>query len=255
MKLHHRILGEEHTETLLILHGLFGSSDNWQTLGKRFAEDYQVILVDQRNHGHSPHDPVFNYPVMAEDLLELVYDLQLTGFHLLGHSMGGKAAMTFAQQHPEFLDSLMVADIAPHAYPPHHTKILAALNSANDEILQSRGSAEAHLSEFIPEPGVRQFLMKNLYWKTKGQLAWRMNVSVLTETMEDILGEVPGEGVDVPTMFLRGTASNYIQESDYPAIRNQFPQVSFVDFEGAGHWLHAEQPDKLFNTVVEFMER
>ena len=255
MKLFHRILGQEHSETLLILHGLFGSSDNWQTLAKRFAEDYQVVLVDQRNHGHSPHDPVFNYTVMAEDLLELVYDLQLTGFHLLGHSMGGKTAMTFAQSHPEFLDSLMVADIAPHAYPPHHRQILAALSSATDEVLQSRKSAEAHLSQFIPEPGVRQFLMKNLYWKTKGQLAWRMNVSVLSDAMQAILGAVAGQIIDLPTLFLRGTASNYIQESDYTAICNQFPQVSFVDFEGAGHWLHAEQPEKLYRTVVEFMEQ
>lgn len=253
MKLYHRILGEAHTDTLVILHGLFGSSDNWQTLAKRFAAHVRVILVDQRNHGHSPHSEVFNYAAMADDLLELVYDLQLTGFHLLGHSMGGKTAMHFALQHPEFLDSLMVADIGTKAYPPHHTQILAAMTSAGPEALKSRKAADAHLAQRIDSPMVRQFLMKNLYWKSKGELAWRMNVPVLAATIDQVLTSIPPGICDLPTLFMRGTASDYILDKDQDGIRNQFPSVTFVDFEGAGHWFHAEQPDKLFNTVRDFM--
>lgn len=253
MKLNHTILGPESGDPLVILHGLFGSLDNWMSLAKRWAEEYRVILVDQRNHGRSPHSDAHSYDLMSDDLLALVYDLQLTGFHLLGHSMGGKTAMVFAQRHPELLYTLMVADIAPHAYPPHHTAILEALTTATPQILTSRKSAEAHLKQFIPVDGTRQFLLKNLYWKEKGQLEWRMNVQVLCQEMESVLGEIPVEEVDLPTLFLRGTQSSYIQESDFESIRNQFAQVSFVNFEDAGHWLHAEQPDRMFQVVHDFI--
>lgn len=254
MKLHHKILGPESGETLIILHGLFGSLDNWMTLAKLWAEEYHVIVVDQRNHGRSPHSEEFSYELMADDLLELVYDLRVTGFHLLGHSMGGKAAMLFAQRHPELLYSLIVADIAPHGYPPHHNHILEAMTTATPEILTSRSRADAHLAQFIPENGTRQFLLKNLYWKEKGQLDWRMNIAVLAREIDFILGELELESIDVPTLFLRGTLSKYIQDKDFPAIRNLFEQVSFVDFVGAGHWLHAEQPERMLEVVKEFID-
>lgn len=253
MELFHRVLGEGNSESLVILHGLFGSSDNWTTLAKRFATDFEVILVDQRNHGKSPHGPDFNYDVMAEDLLELVYNRRLTTFHLLGHSMGGKAAMRFAQRWPEFLASLMVADIGPQAYPPHHDKILEALRTADQVALKSRKSAEAHLARFIEEPGVRQFLLKNLYWKEKTALAWRMNVADIDRQMDRILEALPDEIVEVPTLFMRGLSSNYLRDKDLLTLPERFPDVRVLDFPGAGHWLHAEQPDRLYQLVVDFV--
>lgn len=254
MKLHHRILGEENPETLVVLHGLFGSSDNWQSLGKRWAEDAEVILVDQRNHGRSPHDDEFNYDVMADDLLELVYDLRLTDIHLLGHSMGGKAAMRFAQRHPELIANLVVADIGPWEYPMHHDTIIEALTTADARVLSSRKSADEHLSRFIPEAGVRQFLMKNLYWKTKGTLDWRMNVPVLKERMQEIHGGLPEEQIDVPVHYMRGLESKYIRDADIERLAIWTPEYELTDFASAGHWLHADDPEKFYIQIRNLLE-
>lgn len=254
MKLFHRILGEGNPETLVVLHGLFGSSDNWQTLAKRWAESAEVILVDQRNHGKSPRDPEFNYDLLADDLLELVYDLRLTDVHLLGHSMGGKTALRFAQRHPELVANLVVADIGPWEYPMHHDLIVEALSTAGEEALSSRKSAEAHLAQFIEEPGIRQFLMKNLYWRTKTALDWRMNVPVLKSHMPEIHAALPKQEVDVPVHYYRGTASKYIRDEDVQRLGEWSPDYTMTDFEGAGHWLHAENPEKFYLQIRNLLE-
>src|SRR5687768_14638733 len=150
MKLHYRTIGEG--QPLFILHGLFGSSDNWQTLGKRFAEHYKVYFVDQRNHGHSPHSDDFNYDLMVTDLHELVTDLGENNINIIGHSMGGKTAIGFAAKFPRMIEKMVVADISHKGYPMHHDTILDGLNAIDLSVIKSRGEAEAKLSEYIDQP-------------------------------------------------------------------------------------------------------
>ena len=164
---------------LLILHGYFGMSDNWKTLGNQFAENYQVHLIDQRNHGRSFHASEFNYALLVEDLYRYIQHHQLEAVHLLGHSMGGKTAMLFAVTHPQMIAKLMIADISPRKYEPHHNAILAGLNSIDFSIQTTRSLVDAKLAELIPEVGIRQFLLKNVYWIEKGKLAFRFHLQSL----------------------------------------------------------------------------
>lgn len=253
MKLEHRILGEG--QPLVILHGLFGYSDNWQTLGKKLAEYYQVILVDQRNHGHSPWSENFTYDLMAKDLLELFEDLKLENVILLGHSMGGKTAMRFAQLFPDFLQKLIVVDIGVKTYPSHHDQILAGLHAIDLTTITSRSDAEDAMKVHISSFGVRQFLLKNLYWIEKGKLAWRMNVPVLEREMNAVLEGLPEAEVLLPTLFIRGTESDYVLDEDFKTLENRFPDTQFVSIENAGHWVHAEAPDEFLEAVLSFCLR
>lgn len=253
MKLFHRILGEG--QPLLILHGLFGHSDNWQTHAKKLAEYYQVVLIDQRNHGHSDWSEEFSYDLLAEDLHELITELGLQKIILLGHSMGGKTAMRYAQMHPELLEKLIVVDMGVKAYPPHHTDILEGLSKIDLNIVKSRSEVEAILLPFVPVDGTRQFLMKNLYWKDKTQLAWRMNVPVLEREMDAILAAIPDDEVLIQTLFIRGALSNYILDEDIPDLEDQFPDSDVITVPNAGHWVHAEAPEVFVNTVLEFCLR
>ena len=250
MKLHYRKLGEG--QPLIILHGLFGSSDNWQSLAKKISEDFEVYLVDQRNHGHSPHSEEFDYQLMTDDLLELIEDLSLENVLLLGHSMGGKTAMTFAQQYPEYLSKLLVIDIGPKQYPLHHQQILSGLASIDLEVINSRGLADQQLSKFIDEPSTKQFLLKNLYWVEKGKLGWRINIPVLTREIHQIVEGLGRIKVEIPTLFVRGKLSNYILDEDLDKIKSQFINSNVVGIENAGHWVHAESPAEFYNVVMDF---
>lgn len=250
MKLHYRKYGEG--QPLIILHGLFGSSDNWQTLGKKFAENFEVYLVDQRNHGHSPKSNEFNYQLLSDDLYKLITDLELENITLIGHSMGGKTVMHFAQEHPLFIKKLIVVDIGPKAYPMHHDIILAGLNSLDLSTIKSRGQADKQLSKFIEDIGVKQFLLKNLYWIEKGQLGWRINIPVLEKKMPDIVASIPDKIVETHTLFIRGEKSNYIVEDDFQNIYDQFPNSEIETIYDAGHWVHAENPFSFYNMVLEF---
>lgn len=253
MELHYRILGEG--QPLIILHGLFGSSDNWQTHARKFAEYFQVILVDQRNHGHSPWSDDFSYELMAEDLHGLVTELKLDNIILLGHSMGGKTAMFFAQQYPELLDKLIIVDMGIREYPPHHTDILAGLNKVDLSKLHSRSEVEDVLKPYVPDESTRAFLMKNLYWQEKGQLAWRMNFKVMERKMPEILKALPAKEVMIPTLFIRGEKSGYISDADFEEIEDVFPDSSIETIANAGHWVHAEAPEEFINAVLGFLLR
>jgi len=250
MKLHYRKYGEG--QPIVILHGLFGSSDNWQTLGKKFAENFEVYLVDQRNHGHSPKSDEFNYQLLSDDLYQLITVLGLEKIILIGHSMGGKTVMHFAQQHPTFIEKLIVVDIGPKAYPMHHNITLEGLNSLDLSIIKSRSQADKQLSKYIKDIGVKQFLLKNLFWVKKGQLAWRINIPVLEDNMLNIISAIPDEIVVIPTLFIRGEKSNYIVEDDFQNIYDQFPNSEIETIYDVGHWVHAENPFSFYNIVMDF---
>ena len=240
---------------MVILHGLFGYSDNWQTHAKKLAEYYQVILVDQRNHGHSDWSYKISYDLMAEDLKELFDELNLEEVILLGHSMGGKTAMKFAQNYPDYLEKLIVVDIGTKTYPSHHEQILAGLHAIDLNVIHSRSEAEEAMAKYIESNGVRQFLLKNLYWAQKGKLAWRMNIPVLEQEMWAILQGLPSNEVLIPTLFIRGMMSDYILGEDIPDLENQFSDSHFVSVENAGHWVHAEAPEEFIEAVLSFCLR
>ena len=253
MKIHYRKLGEG--QPLIILHGLFGSSDNWQTHAKKLAEYFEVYLVDQRNHGQSEWSDEFNYSLMASDLHEMVTNEKLSDFILLGHSMGGKTAMTYVQQHEDLVDKLIVVDMGVKAYPIHHDTIIEGLQSLDLTKISSRSEAQEALSEYIDNVAIRQFLLKNLYWKEKGQLAWRINIPVLEEKMPEIVAALPKKEVLTPTLFIRGGQSNYILEEDIEEIKTYFPISEIYSIEEAGHWVHAESPEKFIEKVLGYSLR
>jgi pimeloyl-ACP methyl ester carboxylesterase len=240
---------------MVILHGLFGFSDNWHTHAKKLSEYYRVILVDLRNHGHSPWSEEFSYQLMVDDLKELFSKLDLSDVILLGHSMGGKVAMHFAQQYPDFLEKIIVVDMGIKEYPLHHQHILKAFDSIDLGSISARSEAEKILSSFISSNGVVQFLLKNLYWKDKGKLAWRVNFKVLSDSMDEILSALPFKEVLLPTLFIRGSLSDYILDSDFEEIENYFPDSQFVTIDNAGHWVHAEAPDEFTDAVLGFCLR
>jgi len=251
--LHSKIIGEG--RTFLILHGFLGMGDNWKTLGRQFSEfGYQVHLIDQRNHGRSFHDDQFSYDLMAKDLKLYVDHYQLHDYVLLGHSMGGKTAMTFAAAYPDELRQLVVADIAPKYYPLHHQDILKALNSLDFSELRSRGEAEKVIGQYVKHQDTRLFLLKNLYWKEKGLLDLRINLPVLSEKIEEVGRELPPEAkVEVDTLFIRGGNSGYIEDLDFLDIKAQFPNAQFATVEKAGHWLHAENPSDFSKKTLDFL--
>ncbi|MEM1215193.1 MAG: alpha/beta fold hydrolase [Bacteroidota bacterium] len=239
---------------LVILHGLFGTLDNWQTLAKRWATDYTVVLVDQRNHGRSPHLPVHDYPRMAEDLKAFLDRNWMYKVHLLGHSMGGKTAMQFALQHPEMVEKLVVVDITPKAYTGGHEVILEALRTLPIDEVTDRKMADAFLAQNIAEVGIRQFLLKNLMREKTGGYRWKMNLPVLLEYYPAILANIDSEETfDEPTLFIRGARSHYVQDSDWSGVLAYFPTAQLATVAAAGHWVHAEQPGKLFDLVAAFL--
>lgn len=251
MKLHFRKYGEG--EPLLILHGVFGSSDNWQTVGKAFAENNEVYLIDQRNHGNSPHHEDFSYDVMANDLLELMNDNGLDRAHILGHSMGGKTAMNFAATYPDRVMKLIVVDIAPKFYAPHHQQIIEGFRSVDLDTLSSRGEADKSMSTVISNMGIRLFLLKNLKREDNG-FGWKINLDVIEKNITNVgSGLEAHQKFDGNTLFIAGGNSDYIQEHDFELISSHFSNYKFEKIEGAGHWVHAEKPKELFEIVSKFL--
>lgn len=239
---------------LIILHGLFGSLDNWQTISKLFAEHFQVFALDLRNHGGSPHSDLVGYHAMAEDLREFMETHQLAKGHVLGHSMGGKVAMEFALSQPEKVEKLIVADIAPRAYPPWHTEIFEALLGLDLSRFKSRREVDMALAGSMPETGLRQFLLKSLGADANGGLKWKINLGGLFRGYEQLAGGIAnGRRFEGPTLFIRGERSDYVQDADVPLVRSLFPKAEVSTLAGAGHWLHAEKPKEFVERVVKFL--
>ncbi len=253
MKLHSNILGKG--KPFLILHGFLGMGDNWKTLGKQFSkEGFEVHLIDQRNHGKSPHSDDFSYELMADDLKEYCEEHKLENIILMGHSMGGKTAMLFACQQPSLVEKLIIVDIAPKYYAPHHQQILEGLTALEEANLSSRGEAEDLLENYIKETGVRLFLLKNLYWKNKNRLALKLNLPALKANIENIGAALEGKlTYDGATLFIKGGKSIYILSEDRELIKKHFPKAIIVGIKGAGHWVHAEKSDEFFEAVKQFV--
>ncbi len=239
----------------LILHGFLGMSDNWKTLGAKWAEaGFEVHLLDLRNHGRSLHSEEFNYAVMSQDVLDYCKAKNLESIYLMGHSMGGKVAMNVATSNPELVEKLIIADIGPKEYRPHHEEILQGLSAVNFDEKPDRGEADEIVSKYVSDLGTRQFLLKSLYWKTPGHLAYRFNLPVFLKN-KDSIGEALYEDAiySGPTLFLRGSKSNYILDKDFDSIKMHFPQASVMTISNAGHWLHAENPDAVYTAVLDFL--
>ncbi|TDE31962.1 alpha/beta fold hydrolase [Flavobacterium ranwuense] len=242
-------------QPLLILHGFLGMSDNWKTLGTQFAADFQVHILDLRNHGRSLHSEEFSYEVMVQDVFEYCEANNLENINVIGHSMGGKVAMLLATTHPELVDKLIVADIGPKFYPQHHQDILVGLNAVDFSLKPSRNEVEEIMASYVPDFGTRQFLMKNLFWQEPGQLAFRFNLEVFNRKMDEIGIPLPeGFIFEKPTLFIRGGNSNYILDSDFENIKQHFPDSSIETIPNVGHWLHAENPTEFYQKVTSFLK-
>lgn len=254
MELNFKVFGQG--EPLIILHGMFGTLDNWQTLGKQFAQYHAVYLVDQRNHGRSPHTDLIDYPSMAADLKQFLETQSISKTNLLGHSMGGKTAMLFALEYADLVNKLIVVDVAPKRYAGGHEEILAAILSLDLNTIQNRQDAEIFLRERLPleTEGTIQFLMKNLTRKSEGGFEWKMNFPVIYKHYEDILAPVTSEfPFEGETLFVRGGKSNYIRDTDWQSILTLFPNAKLETIADAGHWVHAEQPQRLMQVITGFM--
>jgi len=252
VELHSVIQGDG--QPFVILHGFLGMSDNWKTLGNKFADaGYEVHLLDQRNHGRSPHTEEMNYEVMAGDVVRYCEDHKLENIILLGHSMGGKVAMHVAATFPQLVHKLIVVDISPKYYPPHHDEILEGLTALDKEVFASRGDAEDFLAKFIKNAGVRLFLLKNLY-RRDDRLVLRLNLKVLKDNIEKV-GEPLTTGLKYkgPVLFIKGASSDYISEEDEPLIKLLFPNARILSIAGAGHWVHAEKMSEFYEGVIHFI--
>ena len=253
MNLFYRELGQGNPP-IVILHGVFGSCDNWLTVSKGLAEKNKIYLLDARNHGQSPHSEEFNYDVMAADLFEFIEQHQLVNPIIIGHSMGGKTVMKFAVKYPNAFSKMVVVDISPRYYPPHHQSIIAGLSAIPIDHLQTRQEADDILKAYEPELGVRQFLLKNIYRNDQNGFSWRMNFEVIKNKIENI-GEALDQGAKItkPALFVRGSNSKYIQEKDIELIHSIFSDVRIVTVEGSGHWVQAEKPKEFLEAVKDFL--
>lgn len=243
-------------EPVIILHGLFGTLDNWQTMAKRLAENFTVFIIDQRNHGKSPHMDEISYPLMAEDLRIFMEDHWIYDAHIIGHSMGGKTAMQFALDNPDMVNKLLVVDIAPKAYVGNHQLIFEALFDVPLKTLKSRSeAAEILKAKMGDDPGTIQFLLKNLTRNKEGHYNWKMNLPVLFKDYENILAEVKGEEkFEKETLFIKGGKSKYILSEDLTIIQNLFPAAQLKEVRKSGHWVHAEAPDELYELMYSFLK-
>ena len=253
MELYHKEYGSGHP--FVILHGLFGMSDNWATLGKRFGEQHLVVTPDLRNHGRSPHVPEMDYPSMASDVHHFLVDQWIHSAFVMGHSMGGKVAMQLALDYPDQVEKLIVVDIGLHTYPSGHDEIFDAMINLPLSEAKDRKFIESHLSAKIGDPGVVLFIMKNIvYDKLLDQYTWRMNLDTIHRQYNLILKGIETQNTfDKPSLFINGGKSKYIREQDKSPIQEVFTDARFHTIAEAGHWVHADQPDELFDVVQTFL--
>lgn len=255
MNLHHKEMGSG--KPLVILHGLFGMSDNFISIASELGKEYRVFIVDQRNHGRSGHSPVFSYEAMSDDLLEFLDAHDLDKAHLLGHSMGGKTVMQFAFDYPERIDRLIVADISPaeRTGNDQHQYLIDIMLGLDLSKYTSRVEVANTLEDKVPSYRLRQFLLKNLYWKDRSSLGWRLNLEVIRDNLHEVFRAIrPSGSYDKPTLFLRGEKSDYIREKDEALIQKMFPKAVFETIQDGTHWLHADNPEGFIEAVRRFLK-
>jgi esterase len=253
MQLNYKVLGQG--DPIIILHGLFGMLDNWQTLARKLAEKYTVFIVDQRNHGRSPHTETHDYPSMAEDLCLFMESQFVLKAHIIGHSMGGKTAMQFATHYPDMVDHLVIVDIAPKTYPAGHDAIFTALLDLDLAKAENRKEVGEQLAVNIADIGVRQFIMKNIVRDPERGFRLRMNLPVIHRDYQKILNNLEmDDSFEGPSLFVRGGRSPYVQESDLADIQEFFPQARLETVANSGHWVHAEQPEALLELLFSFLQ-
>jgi pimeloyl-ACP methyl ester carboxylesterase len=253
MKLSFREVGEN-GDPIIVMHGLLGASDNWLTISRQWAEKFHVFLLDLRNHGKSPHHYSHTYTDMAEDVNDFMHDHSLKQAHVVGHSMGGKVAMTFAIDYPQKVKKLVVVDIAPKKYnDPQFIEILEILSKLPVHLIDSRSEADEWLAKYIPDNGLRQFLLKNLSRDDKNRFYWRVNVAALLDNIPEITAAVKEGKFEGPTLFIRGAKSNYIKDEDIALIKKYFTNARVETVADAGHWVHAEKPEAVKSLIEDFL--
>jgi esterase len=252
MPLHFKQLG--HGEPLVLLHGLFGSGDNWFGVAPKLVEKFHVFAPDLRNHGHSPHHAEMDYPLMAADVEKFLAAQKIESAHVIGHSMGGKVAMQFALDFPARMKKLVVVDMAPRAYARTHEKIFAALLALDLKSFQTRQQIEDALAPEILSLNLRRFLLKNLGRDERGKFVWKMNLRGVAENYSR-LGEVLSaqNHFDKPALFIRGGKSDYISAPDELEIRRQYPAAQIQTIAAANHWVHADAPEEFVRLVLDFL--
>jgi len=256
MKLFFREFGKG--QPVIILHGLFGQSDNWVTVGRRLADQLHVYIPDQRNHGQSPHTSVHSFPAMADDLTEFIEEHYIENPILIGHSMGGKVAMTYVLENPEKVKKLVIIDISPRKYPERitHTQVISEMMSIDLENIATRTEVEKILDLRISDPRIKMFILKNLYYKIDSKLAWRLNLEAINQSMDLLFDGISSENqYSGPTLFIRGGKSDYILDADIPLITSMFPEALIKTISGASHWVHADAPEELCYLLSGFLER
>lgn len=250
--LNYKVFGKG--DPVIILHGLFGTLDNWQTIAKKLAQKYSVFIIDQRNHGRSPHMDSHTYDDMAEDLLEFMESQWIYNAHIIGHSMGGKTAMNFALQNPSYVNKLAIVDISPKDYVGNHGTIFDTLLALDLKKVENRKEADAFIQQTIPDFGVRQFLLKNLTRDKEKGYVWKMNLPVLLEYYPQILAKgVSEDTFDQETLFIKGDKSDYILDNEWELVTEHFPNAQLKTIAGAGHWVHAEAPVLFYNVLEDFL--
>ncbi len=244
---------------LVILHGLFGSGENWRSQAKKLAPDFTVHCMDLRNHGDSPHSPVMNYPAMAADVIHTCEQSGLSSFHLLGHSMGGKTAMQLALTHPSVIKKLIIVDIGPKQYPHHHAAILEGMGELQaagaNKLLESRRAADTLLATTVENTATRSFLLKNLQRTDSGHYELRINLDAIVKGYDDIAAAIAPttEPRHEPTLFIKGGESDYLQTSDQAGLVALFPGAKLKAIGGAGHWPQSEKPDVVYKIIHDFL--
>ncbi len=255
MELFFRKFGDEGKQAVIILHGLFGISDNWVSYGKQLADDgYEVFIPDQRNHGRTEHSDDFNYLALTNDLFDFIDTEEIESPILIGHSMGGKVAMRFAVSYPELVRKLIVVDIAPREYGPrkHHLSIIQTMLEVDLSKVHSRTDVSTYLKKGIADKRIRQFILKNLYRKNKDAFQWRLNLKAISDNLEKMFDGIP-EGIKYrgPVLFIKGGNSDYILSSDYKDIYTFFPYAEIATIEGATHWVHADNPEEFHKLTYQ----
>lgn len=252
MNLHYRKLGSG--KPLVVLHGVFGSSDNLFTVCRSIAEKgYEVYILDARNHGQSERSEVFNYEVMAEDLDHFLSENGISDPVLLGHSMGGKTVLQYSQHYTNF-SGLIIVDIAARGYSRHHEHIIQGLKAIDTETLSSRKEAEEIFSRYVTDAGERQFLLKNLYRTEDGGFDWRIHVPVLAENAGEVVSAIPiYNKVEKPLLLMRGSESRYVRDEDFEQLKEYYPKARLETIPGANHWVHATKPAEFVDGVVRFL--